>query len=390
MDKLPLYFLSAFGHCGLDYLHSLLDGHPQILIMPAFSFYRSLKIIGCDKAKNADEMFALWRSYIEEHPGLQVERRKLFYDRGQAEKFYPEFKRLLASGGISRVNVFYSLHKAYVFALGIDLSNIRVLVAHEHNPLSLSLAVADFPGAGVIQVIRDPRATMAGSLRSMTDDSGYLSDYYFNFCFEDWMQAHQDWKAYNQKPGFKSKVVRNEDLHASLEGQMRGIANWLNIDFSPNLLKCTFSGRTWKGESAYMTKDNEYPQPEEIFYLPENVKKRWMKELSPGEIAMTEFITNESMKQFGYSRMTKDNIFSRIYGFFVFILPHRGLFKRWLKAYPDLAEFAKVSRRLKDSPKGKIWKYLPAPIKFVCIAMHSILVRLKIYFFPGDRSQRYI
>ena len=110
---LPVYFLSAFGHCGIDYLHSLLDCHPQILIMPSFSFYRSWKIIGCNKIKTADEMFSAWRSYIEEHPGMQVARRKLFYNRKESERFYSEFRQFLESEGISRVNVFYALHKAY-------------------------------------------------------------------------------------------------------------------------------------------------------------------------------------------------------------------------------------------------------------------------------------
>lgn len=26
---LPICFLVTFGHCGIDYMHSLLDSHPQ-------------------------------------------------------------------------------------------------------------------------------------------------------------------------------------------------------------------------------------------------------------------------------------------------------------------------------------------------------------------------
>ena len=35
IEKKPIYFLNTFGHCGIDWLHSLLDSHNQILIMPA-------------------------------------------------------------------------------------------------------------------------------------------------------------------------------------------------------------------------------------------------------------------------------------------------------------------------------------------------------------------
>ena len=30
--------LGSFGHAGIDWVHSLLDNHDEILIMPAFSF----------------------------------------------------------------------------------------------------------------------------------------------------------------------------------------------------------------------------------------------------------------------------------------------------------------------------------------------------------------
>ena len=44
IENKKLIVLSTFGHCGIDWLHSLLDGHNQILIIPSLSFYRSLEI----------------------------------------------------------------------------------------------------------------------------------------------------------------------------------------------------------------------------------------------------------------------------------------------------------------------------------------------------------
>jgi len=64
LRQLPLIFLMSFGHCGIDWLHSLLDSHPQILIMPAFSFYRSWKISRAYKARGAKEMVSYWQKYI--------------------------------------------------------------------------------------------------------------------------------------------------------------------------------------------------------------------------------------------------------------------------------------------------------------------------------------
>ena len=52
IEKKPIYFLNTFGHCGIDWLHSLLDSHNQILIMPALSFYRCWQILNLNSAKN--------------------------------------------------------------------------------------------------------------------------------------------------------------------------------------------------------------------------------------------------------------------------------------------------------------------------------------------------
>ena len=54
----------SFGHCGIDWLHSLLDSHSQILIMPCFSFYRTWKLLNLDSVNNNKEMHKLWVNHF--------------------------------------------------------------------------------------------------------------------------------------------------------------------------------------------------------------------------------------------------------------------------------------------------------------------------------------
>ena len=42
LEKLPIYVLQSAGHSGIEWTHSLLDSHSEILILPAFSFYRTI------------------------------------------------------------------------------------------------------------------------------------------------------------------------------------------------------------------------------------------------------------------------------------------------------------------------------------------------------------
>jgi adenylylsulfate kinase len=388
---LPVHFLMTFGHCGIDYLHSQLDSHEQILLMPAFSFYRSWKMIECDKASSAAEMSDLWEEYLRNNQASQVVRRKLFYDDDEADAFYLKFSELLASSGIGRLDVFYALHDAYCFAKNIDISTKRVLIAHEHVSLAFDQIRADFPQARFLVMNRDPRASLGGSYRWLTDAIGHLSDYMFNYNIEIWMQAIRNWKTHGRKLGpDRFRVVLNEAMHADLEKEMRGIAEWLGIDYSPILLKCTFSGREWVGESAYMTSDNKYPQPIDEFYLPENIKKRWMGVLSHKDIAVIELVTGDVMDAFGYERMTPRNIFWKLYAFLLYLPPQRGLYAHWRKTYPNVAEFESVSRHLGGGAAGAIWKKTPNCLKLTAVLLRSMMLRFKIYFFPGDRRRRYV
>ena len=79
IKKLPLTFLMTFGHCGIDWLHSLLDSHSQILIMPALSFLRCWKMLNASSAKNVQTMFDIWFKYINMYRGPDIihEQQKL-------------------------------------------------------------------------------------------------------------------------------------------------------------------------------------------------------------------------------------------------------------------------------------------------------------------------
>ena len=60
IEDLPIVMLGSFGHAGIDWTHSLLDNHEEILIMPAFSFFRTL-----DRVKKGNKINLEKASYIE-------------------------------------------------------------------------------------------------------------------------------------------------------------------------------------------------------------------------------------------------------------------------------------------------------------------------------------
>ena len=395
IKKLPLTFLMTFGHCGIDWLHSLLDSHSQILIMPALSFLRCWKMLNASSAKNVQTMFDIWFKYINMYRGPDIihEQQKFFHSPQEMERCFSKFYELLESRGIGKIDVFWAIHEAYAYAKRIDLEKKRIVVAHEHLPWAFEQILSDFTQSNILMIVRDPRAAIAGVFHGRTKNFGYLPDFTFNMAMEVWFQGQDMWNKHRYQLGKRYKIVRNEDLHADLEKYMGDIAKWLGVDFSECMLHSTFpSGKPCLPDSLYLEEENSV-QFDDTYYLPENIRKRWMNELKdPREILMIEFLFKDIMKEFKYDRITKDTCISRIKGLVYYLLPHRGLVKTWLKSYPDIEEFDKIEKRLESSNIKimlRIWKLLPKQLKFICFIFHSILRRINIYFFPGERWKRY-
>ena len=45
INEIPVAVLSTFGHCGTDWLHSLIDSHKRVLIIPPLDFFRTIDIL---------------------------------------------------------------------------------------------------------------------------------------------------------------------------------------------------------------------------------------------------------------------------------------------------------------------------------------------------------
>ena len=90
LNNKPIYFLMGYGHCGIDWVHSLLDSHPQILIMPALSFFRCWNYLRADSINNVHDMYSSWYKYISKYTGPEIknEQKKLLHSSQEMERFF--------------------------------------------------------------------------------------------------------------------------------------------------------------------------------------------------------------------------------------------------------------------------------------------------------------
>jgi len=394
LNNPKITFLMTFGHCGIDWMNSLLDSHKQILIIPALSFYRCWKMLDADSASNINQMFDIWNLYITKYigPNSTNRQKQILHNDREEDIFFTEFRKKLESEGCSKISVFWALHEAYVEAKGINSEKITCIVVHEHLPWPFEDILSDFDDANFLMMIRDPRASIAGIIKGRVSDFGFLPDFSFNTIFETWMQGNDINNKYSQILGNRLKIVKNEDLHNLLEKNMRAIADWLEVDFNKSMLVPTNAfGVIRTPDSRYLDGINKNINETE-FFSPESVRKRWLSVLtSQHDILMIEILFKDIMDQFGYERKYKYTKLSYIKGVIFFLLPNHALVEKWMDDYPNLDDFSRINSRIRKKIGfgHKIWLILPSIIKLSVLYLFSTFRRIKIYFFPGKRWKRY-
>jgi hypothetical protein len=381
----------SFGHSGIDWLHSLLDCNRQILIIPELSFYRYWKILDCDKVEKEDEMTSLWINHFNSKSRQSPDVR-LFHTENEKTKFVREFINAVQKYGLTKREVFKSIHRAYISTKKINIAEIKTIVAHEHVSFPYKEIIKDFESSKFLIIIRDPRASIAGYFKGIERKVGHLPDYhdyFINSSIEEWFNTRDIWR-HNDLPSNRIRMIKNEELVKNLEKEMKGLACWLEIEFTDGLLERTFSdGSTPFVDSNYLQQSSSL---ERDYFSTDNIQKRWMSVLSDErEILMIESLFEDLMLRFEYKAINKISILKKIQGVYYFLIPHRG--PNRLGFYkPEESEYKRFSNRLSLMSRHKyvfLFTLLPTKIKYWFILFNSFMNHFVIYFFPGNRWKRY-
>jgi hypothetical protein len=401
MKEKKIIFLTAFLHSGLDWVHSLLDSHPQLLITPALSFYRCWTKFDFNEFENGKLIYDKFYKYIRENigPNSENEQKKFLHTQQEQNDFFIKLSDLLKDNLISRKEAFLFIHESYIYAKKIDQRLIKAIISHEHLPIYKQLYKKDFPKSSLILVLRDPRAALAGIWYRRDKLFGHLPDYTFNMTIDCWLYAINIVKDKFYKNGKNLFILKNEDLHNNIRNEMLKLSNWLQIDFDNCILYESFpSGKTVFVDSAYLLGDKPNDQslftqkiPDDYFKI-ENVTARWRTTLSNKQIVMIEGIFSICFKKFGYKKLFNDNLFNKILSFIFFLIPQKKLLNYWVETYPDIDAFERIYKRLTIQNKNflaKIWSLIPNFMKFISLFFYSIFSRVKILLNSKENTPTY-
>ena len=376
IKKLQVTFLLTFGHCGIDWLHSLLTSNPRILIMPALSFFRIWRHLDLELVEDTNIIFQRLKYYFENiiGPNIKNKQKKLFNNSSDLKKFIG-----LLEENIKKINnkkslkyeIFYAIYYCYAVTKNINIKECNVIVSHEHMPWPFEEILNVFANTKILMIIRDPRASFAGFFHGIRKKFGILPEYTFNQEFESWVHGYQMVRKYKNKLNNKLKVVRNESMHLDLEKEMKSVSKWLGVDYNSKMLIGTFEDKT------NALPDTQYVDPSiknfnyDNFYLPENIRSRWLKEFEGSNyILIIETLLNNLMLDFNYDRIYQNKFKIRFKGYLLFFIPNNEFLMKWKKDYPSIEEFKKIELHLNKKNLYIIylmWKMLPNKVKYFLV-----------------------
>lgn len=253
--SLPVVTMITTGRTGTDFVQSLLDGHPQVVVFNGhvqFGDYWAKARTTRMLPLNADDI-------LDEFIGHYIHRFKSRYDHiERKDRLGPQYgdslnldtavlkghaRSLLSQVPITRKTVLVAIYGAYALTLGQDVMLKKLFFHHEHNVEGIGPFLEDFPLARIICMTRDPRANFySGVLHhrqydSNKDNGRHVVSYIRRILVD----------AGVLRPlGRDYIAIRLEDM--GHPGMMARLCEWLGIDEHPCLKESTWGGLLWHGD----------------------------------------------------------------------------------------------------------------------------------------------
>ncbi|NUO71155.1 MAG: sulfotransferase [Frateuria sp.] len=288
-------FLLGSHKSGSSLLRSLLDGHPELAVLPKethlFQFtnhwvdYRRRRNIPrpLDRQQFIDQLLQQIRqdtgrdNPYADAPGFHYRMEVL---ESRLRKLDPQDMPAFFLG---------YMRAAHEAAFGVPPPPGRVLVEKsvEHAEFAYVLA-SYFPGARFVHIVRNPYATLV-AVRRMLQKKSARFPYLWPMAASLHNSYHHLFTNRLAVPNYL--CVRFEDLVCDTEAVMRKVAGFLGIGYHPTLTQPTAMGRLWSGNST---------SNEAFRGVSRRPLEKWREQVSDYEIALANHIAEPVFETFGY------------------------------------------------------------------------------------------
>lgn len=249
-------FIGGTPKSGTTLLISLLDNHPQLIVLPEETFYleqrdKFLRLNGYENRlsfllEKTDLRFLAMGRYEPKDGGSPDARDYGGFDYKRFASLATEFIR---QPGMNDSLLFSEVVRAYGIVLGADWHNCRRWVEKSTSNEVRHEALDElFPEAKLIQMLRDPRAIFASRKGRLMEQSGHHTK--AHRLVREWNRSSQETPRLRRDPS-RFLVIRYEDLVRKPMEVLEAVCKFGGFDFNEKMLEPTRAGSGWEGNSAF-------------------------------------------------------------------------------------------------------------------------------------------
>jgi len=286
--NLDVLCILYYGRSGSVFFQSLLDGHEQVMMLPAATLLRYNEFWIKYENRNLDELISF---FCKSHSGLfdptvdeswcrlnelgSNKDENIIIDKNQ---FVLHLEAFLKNRHITRKNFFLAVHYSYTLCRGEDISKKKILVHALHTPHRedrIKPFMEDFPLTKMIILVRDPLKSLASFDRhNIKKAKTFHGDFIYELVFKylipfdilvSGFKAHPTLAAFCPKN--QIRALRLEDIHTDSVNTLKKVVAWLGVDYTDILLTSTFGGKLWWGDislSFYVNGFSSHIQSDKI------------------------------------------------------------------------------------------------------------------------------
>lgn len=315
LESVQFLLLIPHGRAGSFFMQSLLDGHEEIISFPSyFSDYafdlgddRSPQEISGEFCARYPEFFSSEGAYIAQEGWVSqslLGDKKNEHIAVDREIFRAQLTHIIeylkACKMLTRKNYVLGMHLALAITLNRDITKIRYVLYHLHGGMCYAPRVdemlSDFPGLYFIAMTRDIRESWVSFnlvLEKRWGKQKYFS-YFVRFLYQ-YLRLYYDLVDYMRRflPGHVFILDLNQ-LHIEQAEAMKRLSRWLGIQYTDNLCRSTFLGKTWWGNAANA-------KPMSGFCISKS-EFMWKNKMDKKECEMVEYLMQPLFEVFGHEK----------------------------------------------------------------------------------------
>lgn len=266
--------LLAHPRSGTDFIHSLLDGHPEIRQQPgaydwAGFWHSSLARHIPNSVDHLCHEFIYWNNHSFQNQLSKFDSRFNTYENWHRlgenrdthfavdpHAFARHLTAMLNEVGVCPLDLrtfIDAVHVAYALAAGQDIQKHSLLFLHVHKPARLRAlldVVPEYKEATVVISYRSPFFVLNSEYQAQMQKVPS-----FNLAKRHAWKYWRTCGTLDDLPDLRTYIVSLHELHAAPEAMMRRLAETLEVSWTPQLLESTYMGLEWWGDSQSDVRD---------------------------------------------------------------------------------------------------------------------------------------